>query len=76
MRGAADQLIDDARDAINFYSRASCEARRFNVFFIRIADNFYSRASGEARRFYKRPHQGGNGFLLTRLMRGAALMEV
>ena len=57
---------------INFYSRASCEARR-NRTSNRIRQrNFYSRASCEARLSEALELIAATRFLLTRLMRGAA----
>ena len=83
----------------NFYSRASCEARRVqhnprnnNSFFSTHAPHarrgcgmvtvvehsvyFYSRASCEARRPGRSRRARICGFLLTRLMRGAASMII
>ena len=59
-------------DMGNFYSRASCEARRDYCRRPGQYRNFYSRASCEARQGGSRDGKARNKFLLTRLMRGAA----
>ena len=90
-----EAAIDEA-ETEDFYSRASCEARPSIIATIQRSDDFYSRASCEARRRAQcyinpasnisthAPHarrgSGGSAdhigiveFLLTRLMRGAAI---
>ena len=57
----------------DFYSRASCEARRYRKAGLSMETYFYSRASCEARLPVRRVlYTNQRKFLLTRLMRGAA----
>ena len=72
MRGAASQLPSLSADWINFYSRASCEARQVSMAALeRIYGFLLTRLMrGAAKtRYAKQRHRA---FLLTRLMRGAA----
>ena len=59
----------------NFYSRASCEARQRITGSAEKIIHFYSRASCEARLCRNRRRQIPAEFLLTRLMRGAAIFS-
>ena len=52
----------------DFYSRASCEARRPCIDHIIPVSNFYSRASCEARLCWRCVGLLSEGFLLTRLV--------
>ena len=61
---------------VNFYSRASCEARHVGQLIPFYLDDFYSRASCEARHLWNLIFSLRNPFLLTRLLRGATGRKV
>ena len=71
MRGAT--VISDSDEFGNKISTHAPHARRDNSMVEKMAAeiNFYSRASCEARRPRGESDREDNGFLLTRLMRGA-----
>ena len=75
MRGAAETGSSPVARYSNFYSRASCEARRGKAWKACMTEYFYSRASCEARQQWSVRDHTDKTFLLTRLMRGAATME-
>ena len=71
LRGATEKAFKTFNAVSDFYSHASCEARRLFWLCLAVADDFYSHASCEARRSITRHIIRALQFLLTRLLRGA-----
>ena len=65
------EIIFNQHKLRNFYSHASCEARRGTPSVPGSGMNFYSHASCEARRLFYIVSPCSAKFLLTRLLRGA-----